>query len=675
VPTGPEQAYNDALIQARRVGFKIGARGLNAADAVFDNAMEALADIGSVFPGRAPMTAEIGRELDALWRDYSRGIGTATNASTRLLIDDVLEEHSRVLAQIAGLEPNRTPQGFVGRLGGANVRAYAVIAARDANAANLRTLVNRGMGSKFAALDTLIESSVLRGIGAGEFTFDVANFLQADQKILAKWPSTSKLHRGGFGTLDYSKYGVHPSQVNEAKKLLSDARRIAVSESNNALREANKEALGRSGIVEAAFWQVSGRHGGLKTSPDECDVLAETNAYNLGAGMYPPEFWPLAPHPYCACTQGGPVKLRDPNEWTTPKPEAEFKNKRANNSIWGATRKHAQAQGWTERRIQTVRAKARTSIMLPPTLRSPRAQGRVRSEVTKRTLPPTDRVQEFMTALEAEFPDVTLASGKVTASAKKNFVKKALAGNGATNELRNAHQFGLFQARNKAIKKARPAGVTEEVWDLAGNALGSHLDSWSGSSSSLGGQQIKKAMQRRYKRGTHYHNGFLDEREEARRRALGNLSDPVPGRPGDTLRTGPPGRRVTIPPEVYDQIIEANRAFTEALYRWAGVETITVRRGVSRSWFTESGQGAIADEVFAARGQPVSKSVATNSIASWSKRRSKAKQFGSYVFEYEVSVSEILTGYTHDSLYSSNEWEMLVFGGIPKQMRIFYDPR
>jgi hypothetical protein len=91
----------------------------------------------------------------------------------------------------------------------------------------------------------------------------------------------------------------------------SDADRIARSEIMNALRSANSIALSRGGIVAAVAWQLSGGHQG----PDECDDLASADV-GYGPGFYPPDQFPDAPHPNCACYAGA-VQLLPPDEWPT----------------------------------------------------------------------------------------------------------------------------------------------------------------------------------------------------------------------------------------------------------------------------------------------------------------------------------------------------------------------
>jgi hypothetical protein len=89
-----------------------------------------------------------------------------------------------------------------------------------------------------------------------------------------------------------------------------------------------------------------------------CDVLAESDFYGYGPGMYPPDKWPLAPHPFCACSQAGPVLFRPPSEWGTPKPPS-----RALQADPGDTRFYAaHSERWTERNMERQQAVVRGVI-------------------------------------------------------------------------------------------------------------------------------------------------------------------------------------------------------------------------------------------------------------------------------------------------------------------------
>jgi hypothetical protein len=115
--------------------------------------------------------------------------------------------------------------------------------------------------------------------------------------------------------IDYGRYGLSEVDTKALRTLLYDARRIQVSETNNALRAANDAAVSESPVVLATQWQRSGRHH----VPDVCDMLAETDAHGFGAGFYPAGRFPVAPHSHCACYAGRAL-FRRPSEWTDPKP-------------------------------------------------------------------------------------------------------------------------------------------------------------------------------------------------------------------------------------------------------------------------------------------------------------------------------------------------------------------
>lgn len=197
-----------------------------------------------------------------------------------------------------GLIPNTAT--IAARFDRVPIRAMAAVNARGGTAQTFRSLTRRHLQDAAPAVDRLIGSSIAQGISADKLTKDLAGLLMGES-----------VNAGTYGLLDVETGGL--------RSLYSDSRRIAVTEINNALREGNRISLIEGGIVAAAMWQVSGRHDGLPSSPDECDDLAAADDFDFGPGMYPPEEWPEAPHPYCGCTQGGPIVFLSPDQW----PDAE----------------------------------------------------------------------------------------------------------------------------------------------------------------------------------------------------------------------------------------------------------------------------------------------------------------------------------------------------------------
>ena len=74
------------------------------------------------------------------------------------------------------------------------------------------------------------------------------------------------------------------------------AMRLARTEINNAFHERQIQGASRPG-VRGAKWNLSGSH----KVPDECNVFAGQNKYDMGPGVFPAGKIPDRPHPQCFC--------------------------------------------------------------------------------------------------------------------------------------------------------------------------------------------------------------------------------------------------------------------------------------------------------------------------------------------------------------------------------------
>jgi hypothetical protein len=298
-------SYTEALLEARARGFAIGGRSLELVEAAFRNVilqLEAeLADDLALTPERATAIRE---QLLDLLGDLETEIAAHLTQGVRLTVEQVVALHQEVVLALAGQFAATEAASLVAGFAAVPARTVAVLAARRVNAATFETLVRRHLLEAAPALDELLISGIARGVSSRRLAGEIADLLRGED------PAPGPLIRASTALSDADRSAI--------RSLEYDARRIAVTETNNALREANTQALLASPIVLAAKWQTSGRHHVL----DECDVLATFDFYGFGPGMYPPEFWPLAPHPFCACVQGGPVLFRRPSEWGAPRPPA-----------------------------------------------------------------------------------------------------------------------------------------------------------------------------------------------------------------------------------------------------------------------------------------------------------------------------------------------------------------
>jgi hypothetical protein len=89
-----------------------------------------------------------------------------------------------------------------------------------------------------------------------------------------------------------------------------------VTEPNTAYHEANVQGMIQSPVVDLVKWNTSGRHDGLNSAPDACDVLRDADLFGYGSGVYHKRVAPSLPHPACACHLSA-VLLR-PAEWGRP---------------------------------------------------------------------------------------------------------------------------------------------------------------------------------------------------------------------------------------------------------------------------------------------------------------------------------------------------------------------
>jgi hypothetical protein len=306
-PASIGNAYTKALLDARSTGYALGAEGIARLRAMFGRAIQdltrelALAGDDQVTVRRA---LALRAQIEATLALIERRIAEITRETAQATAEAVVAIHRDVNLDLA----RQHRPDLVGRLADSfdvvNVRAAATFAARGQVAATFRTLARRNVQEAAPALDLLLGSSIARGVSSGRLTKDVAALLAG-------------------GKPDLKTYGLDPSDVSGLRTLFSDARRIAVTETNNALREGNRMGLLASPIVKAVKWQTSGRHDAIAgLAPDECDDLAEGNDPEdlaelgpLPPGYYSPKRFPLAPHPYCACVQGGPTIFYRPSEW------------------------------------------------------------------------------------------------------------------------------------------------------------------------------------------------------------------------------------------------------------------------------------------------------------------------------------------------------------------------
>jgi hypothetical protein len=338
--------YAEAISIARRRGYRLSRIALAQIIAAFEQAARRIEfDLqASNQPLTRERAASLRDQLNGTLRELEIRTSQTTYRAVRLTVDDVAEIHEDVLARI--LHQRGGQLRMLDQFARIPARAVAVLAARaevGGGAAGFRSLMKYHTAQAAPELDRLIQSGLARGLSTRKLTQDVAAFLAT-------------------GQADVSAYGLESRDVSKLGEMQYDAKRIAVSETLNALREATAMALDGSIVVDAVQWQVSGRHAGLPSSPDECDILAEADLYGLGPGWYPPSRIPVAPHPFCGCTTGG-TRLRHPSQWDKPRPAAP--GLAIDWASFDPASHVSRAEGWSEKRRERAVTALRRSLLDP----------------------------------------------------------------------------------------------------------------------------------------------------------------------------------------------------------------------------------------------------------------------------------------------------------------------
>lgn len=281
--------YLAALRAARNRGHALSRSAVGNVVAALRDALRDLPTGGDKAIDRAAARA-MRQQILGIIRELENATVDGTRRAVRVTVNDIVNMHARVNAKILARHDISAAR-LIDRYKQVNVRALAAIASRTRNAATFRTLVHRHMSDAAPDLDRLLQRAVARGVSARNVARDVEDLLRGDHPSLRA-------------------YDMRINELSGLRTVSYDARRIALSEVNNAAREANAIALQASPIVAAMKWQLSGNHG----DPDECDDLANADEYGFGPGYYPPDKWPEAPHPQCGC-YAGDVLFHDVSEW------------------------------------------------------------------------------------------------------------------------------------------------------------------------------------------------------------------------------------------------------------------------------------------------------------------------------------------------------------------------
>lgn len=326
---GDPDTYNEIVIQARRDALA-GDDGLTA---------QALQDLREEF---ADMILEINQDVEA---------GRITEARAERLRDSINDAMRRFANRAPVILENARDEAIRASVTAHEDATRRLVAQSQASvevgerfaqvpddvvemamrrralgaSTTFQTLINRNVQEAAGSIDRAITSALARGEANQELTKRIAGHLaRNDEELL------DVLRRRGKAGRDLAEsvagLDLTDDELQRSKRLLYDARRIAVTEISNHYDEADAVSMARSPVVDLIQWNTSAQHGGLDSSPDRCDYLEQANPHGYGVGLYHPETVPARPHPHCQCPKTA-VTHRPENYGKTrdvpPKPEID----------------------------------------------------------------------------------------------------------------------------------------------------------------------------------------------------------------------------------------------------------------------------------------------------------------------------------------------------------------
>ncbi len=180
----------------------------------------------------------------------------------------------------------------------------------------MQTLVNRSVQDAADDIDEQLGRIVDQGVDNETVAEDIARILARGNPDLQE-----TLDEIGTGTdvdinPEADPVALDEDDLDAARRVEYDARRIAVSETNSHYHEADVVAAVQSPVVDLVRWRTSQLHTGEKRYvPDVCDFLEQADLYGYGEGLYHPAAAPSLVHPHCQCRYE--TVLKDPEDYGT----------------------------------------------------------------------------------------------------------------------------------------------------------------------------------------------------------------------------------------------------------------------------------------------------------------------------------------------------------------------
>jgi hypothetical protein len=316
----PERTYNEAVTEARQ---RLVQGGLTAE--VVQRIRQALAEslirlVGDAEAERlTPQRLESLREsLDAALQQYRDQAVVVLEQGRRDAIELAVQGHtaglSAVADQTAAVGSIAVGESFTDVAD--TVLEVQAVRRGEGVADTMQTLITRGVQEAVDDIDEQLGRIVDQGVDNETVAEDIARILARGNPDLQE-----TLNEIGTGTdvdidPEADPVALDEDDLDAARRVEYDARRIAVSETNSHYHEADVVAAVQSPVVDLVRWRTSMLHTEDKRYvPDVCDYLEQADLYGYGEGLYHPAAAPSLVHPHCQCRYE--TVLKDPEDYGT----------------------------------------------------------------------------------------------------------------------------------------------------------------------------------------------------------------------------------------------------------------------------------------------------------------------------------------------------------------------
>jgi hypothetical protein len=290
-------SYRDAQLAARQVAGRLSEGAVARIRAELTAEAERLATRLAALPAGTPaQTAATLQASVTLIRQLEQrllAVGAKAIAEQRAVtFAEVATLWQRAALETASLKG--IPNALMGAVRQPPITLLGAYEALGAASAHWKTALHGVVQAGTADLDAIVRHGLAQQVSPEE----LARGLRA--YVVGAEPFHQAFGGEAFARVQDLRSGV-PVHLREAgRKMAFNARRIAYSEVHNARAEAEVTHFAIDPMIGAVRWTLSPYRGEVVV-PDVCDVLASSDFYGLGPGVYPIGKVPPPPHPFDRC--------------------------------------------------------------------------------------------------------------------------------------------------------------------------------------------------------------------------------------------------------------------------------------------------------------------------------------------------------------------------------------